>query len=44
MKIAGPAVIEEETSSVLVPPGDVASVLADLGLVVSLEEGTGGFQ
>ena len=44
MTIAGPAVIEEETSSVLVPPGDAASVLADLGLVVSLDAGTGGLR
>ncbi len=44
MKIPGPAVIEEETSSVLVPPGDAATVLADLGLVVSLEDGKGGRQ
>ena len=44
MRIPGPAVIEEETSSVLVPPGDEASVLADLGLVVSLEDAAGGRQ
>lgn len=41
MKVPGPAVIEEETSSVLVPPGNEASVLADLGLVISLDPGTG---
>jgi hypothetical protein len=41
MQVAGPAVIEEESSSMLVAPGDAASVVADLGLVVPLQ-GTAG--
>ena len=36
MKIPGPAVIEEETSATVVPPGAAARVMSDLGLVVSL--------
>jgi N-methylhydantoinase A len=37
MAVTGPALIEEETSSTLVPPGMSADVLDDLGLVVTLE-------
>lgn len=36
--VAGPALVEEETSSVLVPPGTQARVLRDLGLSVLLGE------
>jgi N-methylhydantoinase A len=36
MEVAGPAVIEEEMSATLLPPGLAAAVLADLGLAVSL--------
>ncbi len=36
MMVPGPAVIEEETSATLVPPGTQAAVAADLGLVVDL--------
>jgi len=37
MVVTGPALIEEETSSTLVPPGMHADVLDDLGLVLPLE-------
>ena len=36
MMVPGPAVIEEETSSTLVPPARRATVTADLGLIVDL--------
>jgi len=36
MMVPGPAVIEEETSATLVPPGRRAEVAADLGLIVGL--------
>ena len=36
MVVDGPAVIEEETSATIVPPGTRAEVLEDLGLVVNL--------
>ncbi|MGE5337312.1 MAG: hydantoinase/oxoprolinase family protein, partial [Gemmatimonadota bacterium] len=38
MVIAGPALIEEETSSTLIPPGTHANVLDDLGLAVPLAQ------
>ena len=38
MAIPGPAVIEEETSSTVVPPGCAAAVASDLGLIVRLRE------
>lgn len=38
MVIDGPALIEEATSSTLVPPGSHAEVLDDLGLVIPIEE------
>ena len=38
MMVAGPAVIEEETSATLVPPGRRAAVAADLGLIVDMRE------
>lgn len=34
MAIGGPALVEEQTSSTLVPPGSRAEVLADLGLAI----------
>jgi N-methylhydantoinase A len=37
MVVTGPAIIEEQTSSTLVPPGTVAKVLDDLGLVLPLD-------
>ncbi len=37
MVVAGPALIEEETSSTLVPPGARADVLDDLGLAIPIE-------
>jgi len=40
MVVNGPALIEEETSSTLVPPLALAHVLDDLGLVVPLEQET----
>ena len=36
MMVPGPAVIEEDTSATLVPPGTQAAVAADLGLIVDL--------
>jgi len=39
MVIDGPAVIEEPTSSTLLPPGASARVAADLGLIVDLRNG-----
>lgn len=36
--VSGPAVVEEETSSVLIPPDTRALVLADLGLAIALTE------
>lgn len=38
MVVNGPALIEEQTSSTLVPPGSHAEVLDDLGLVIPIEE------
>lgn len=38
MIIDGPALIEEQTSSTLVPPGSRAEVLDDLGLVIPIDE------
>lgn len=38
MVIDGPALIEEATSSTLVPPGSHAEVLDDFGLVIPIEE------
>ena len=38
MMVPGPAVIEEETSATLVPPGRRAAVAADLGLIVDMRE------
>ncbi len=37
MVVAGPALIEEQTSSTLVPPGARAEVLDDLGLAMPIE-------
>ena len=37
MMVPGPAVIEEDTSATLVPPGTQAAVAADLGLIVDLQ-------
>ena len=34
--VQGPAIVEEETSSVLVPPGTTATLLPDLGLSIAL--------
>ena len=34
MVVEGPALVEEQTSSTLVPPGSRAEVLADLGLAI----------
>lgn len=34
MTVDGPAVVEEQTSSTLIPPGSRADVLADLGLAI----------
>ena len=36
MRINGPAVVEEETSATLIPPGTAADVAPDLGLFVKL--------
>lgn len=36
--VTGPAVVEEETSSVLIPPATQARVLADLGLAIAVNE------
>ena len=36
--VCGPAVVEEETSSVLIPPATQGMVLSDLGLAIALEE------
>jgi N-methylhydantoinase A len=36
MKLSGPAVVEEETSATLIPPGAAADVAPDLGLFVKL--------
>jgi len=36
--VPGPAIVEEETSSVLIPPGIEARVLADIGLSISVDE------
>lgn len=36
--VVGPAVVEEETSSVLVPPGVEAKVLDDLGLAMAVNQ------
>lgn len=38
MVVEGPALIEEQTSSTLVPPGSRAEVLRDLGLVIPIDE------
>ena len=38
MIVAGPAVIEEETSSTVIPPGTAAEVAADFGLMVPLKD------
>lgn len=38
MVVTGPALIEEQTSSTLVPPGSQAQVLDDLGLVIPIGE------
>jgi len=35
--VTGPAVVEEETSSVLIPPATQARVLADLGLAIAVD-------
>ena len=40
MTVDGPAVIEEETSTTLVPPGTVASVTDDLGLIIEIGAGS----
>jgi N-methylhydantoinase A len=41
--VKGPAIVEEETSSVLVPPDTDARVLDDLGLAIALNDlGVGG--
>ena len=36
--VPGPAIVEEETSSVLIPPGFEAQVLADIGLAINVDE------
>ena len=38
MVLVGPAVIEEETSSTVIPPGTSAEVAADFGLIVRLKD------
>lgn len=38
MVVEGPALVEEQTSSTLVPPGSHAEVLEDFGLVIPLAE------
>ena len=38
MSIAGPAIIEEETSSSLIPPGATAEVTSDLGLIIRFDK------
>jgi len=35
MIVGGPALIEEETSTTLVPPGTSAAVTGDLGLIIA---------
>ena len=40
MIIDGPALIEEETSTTLLPPGTVASVTDDLGLIIETGAGS----
>ena len=40
MIVDGPALIEEETSTTLVPPGTVASVTDDLGLIIEIGAGS----
>lgn len=39
--VEGPAIVEEETSSVLVPPGTDARLLPDLGLAIELGDAGG---
>ena len=36
--VPGPAIVEEETSSVLIPPGVEAQVLSDVGLAIKVDE------
>jgi len=38
MIVGGPALIEEQTSSTLVPPGSRAEILGDLGLAIPIED------
>ena len=38
MMVRGPAIVEEATSVTLIPPGRTATVAADLGLFVKLNE------
>ncbi|MFV0491450.1 MAG: hypothetical protein ACK5M4_06510 [Pseudorhodobacter sp.] len=38
MEVKGPAMIEEETSATLIPPGVIARVAADHGLIVMLKD------
>ena len=38
MVVAGPAVIEEQTSSNVIPPGTKAEVTTDFGLIVRLKD------
>lgn len=38
MVVEGPALVEEQTSTTLVPPGSHAEVLEDLGLVIPIDE------
>ena len=38
MVVVGPAVIEEQTSSTVIPPGTKAEVAADFGLIVRLKD------
>ncbi|MBT4938083.1 MAG: hydantoinase/oxoprolinase family protein [Rhodospirillaceae bacterium] len=38
MKISGPAIIEEQTSSTLIPPGATTEVASDLGLIIRFDK------
>ena len=40
MVVDGPALIEEETSTTLVPPGTAATVTGDLGLIIEIGAGS----
>ncbi len=40
MVVDGPALIEEETSTTLVPPGTAATVTGDLGLIMAIGAGS----